>query len=1037
MEASKGPSSKYDGMSRDELLSQVQKQITLLKRSKAKIDQLQSQLSEAQQSPQSLVPKDGTSTPLDDASAAEVLKYKKLAAKFKQSLASKTKEVEDIQAQTTAQGVANEELVAAVKELQDTNEALVAEVTELKAANERDVVEMEQLHATIKQLQTSNEEQIQKCEEVTLDFEELSHSLETFMGEVLERMNSEDGPPLDETMTFDDLQTVVIAKLDLLCDMERSNASAIKQNGVSGSYGLKDAEQGPGSANPRTETADAANQSDLYEFDAPMYHSFAGSTGDESRGSEGWFDQQQRPTGIPLSPDVSPIKEMEASAAQVASQSQADHEKKVLELSSMVEDLKAQLGEKETELKDTTVRLAALQTETEALRQDLKDVQQQHKADLKQQDLLQSQVEKAEGKVTDLKRQLKAAAEQADSTNTADTLLVKANLELDEANQKISELQAELDRCHEQEQHTEKLHVAALAEQQDKVQELQASLSVAAETADAVDTLQMQLETSRQDNSRLAGEVEGLTTQLSELKQRAEEAAASASQSSMLDLELADYKRTVQTLNKRLEDTTAELENGNKTVAQLETSLEEVTTAKSQVEADKKKADQLAAKMKQLLAKVRTQLQEKSQLVEARDTTIDELQDKLQQLSADQESSVTSVDDLNRKLHHLEQTNSEAQMAFQAERAALQQQYAKAISELDQAREENTTLRTDFQKYKVRVHNTFREDKHRQQAEELRTKLDETTSQLDQVQTALMVKEERLNESHSLYNELEAHYHEALSKVDELTTRIGSLEQARDEAIKQQREARQSLIDQHNLLIENLKKTHSTALSTLQDSKQLQETQHATTVHQLNATVADLRSQLQDVQSKLQQVQSEHVRPTSHGTNAQNGSRTQSSTPSLLSRSASPGTVQDRVSSSTPTQPSLMDLIAGRASTPHLQAPPLTPLEQKVTDLEYQLQHITSLLNESEGNLQKLAEQNTVLKQQIRVDERNAARGELNLEYLKNIVLQYLACQEEREHLVPVLGTILQFTPDESKQLKRSILKQQATKSTGWGFPGW
>lgn len=60
-----------------------------------------------------------------------------------------------------------------------------------------------------------------------------------------------------------------------------------------------------------------------------------------------------------------------------------------------------------------------------------------------------------------------------------------------------------------------------------------------------------------------------------------------------------------------------------------------------------------------------------------------------------------------------------------------------------------------------------------------------------------------------------------------------------------------------------------------------------------------------------------------------------------------------------------------------------------------------------------------LLKLEIRRDQRSDTREELNLEYLKNVILQFLMKQEERPQLVPVLAMMLQFSPEEHRQLQQ------------------
>ena len=92
--------------------------------------------------------------------------------------------------------------------------------------------------------------------------------------------------------------------------------------------------------------------------------------------------------------------------------------------------------------------------------------------------------------------------------------------------------------------------------------------------------------------------------------------------------------------------------------------------------------------------------------------------------------------------------------------------------------------------------------------------------------------------------------------------------------------------------------------------------------------------------------------------------------------------------------------------------------------IKSRLLETTELLNESELNNQRLNEQVTLLKDEIRRIERNMDRAESisNLEYLKNIILKFLVFKSppERLQLIPVLVTMLKLSPEEQFQLVRA-----------------
>ncbi|KAK3843207.1 MAG: hypothetical protein J3R72DRAFT_112645 [Linnemannia gamsii] len=104
---------------------------------------------------------------------------------------------------------------------------------------------------------------------------------------------------------------------------------------------------------------------------------------------------------------------------------------------------------------------------------------------------------------------------------------------------------------------------------------------------------------------------------------------------------------------------------------------------------------------------------------------------------------------------------------------------------------------------------------------------------------------------------------------------------------------------------------------------------------------------------------------------------------------------------------------------------------------EYQikLQHLTELLNESEGNHQRLLDQEKVLKEEIRNLDRAERRQNLSVDYLKNIVLKYLETTD-KEQLLPVLTTVLQLSPAEVASLRKKSAPPSASSMVLGGFFG-
>ncbi|KAI9032258.1 hypothetical protein DFJ74DRAFT_328710 [Hyaloraphidium curvatum] len=119
---------------------------------------------------------------------------------------------------------------------------------------------------------------------------------------------------------------------------------------------------------------------------------------------------------------------------------------------------------------------------------------------------------------------------------------------------------------------------------------------------------------------------------------------------------------------------------------------------------------------------------------------------------------------------------------------------------------------------------------------------------------------------------------------------------------------------------------------------------------------------------------------------------------------------------------SLQDLLSRRDSidsvTSSTQGPGMSSREK---EFAAKLAHMAELLNESEAQVTRLMEQEALLKEEIRSMDRADKRANLNIEYLKNVLLQFLESPSERPQLVLVLTNILQLTRNEANRLKASV----------------
>lgn len=92
----------------------------------------------------------------------------------------------------------------------------------------------------------------------------------------------------------------------------------------------------------------------------------------------------------------------------------------------------------------------------------------------------------------------------------------------------------------------------------------------------------------------------------------------------------------------------------------------------------------------------------------------------------------------------------------------------------------------------------------------------------------------------------------------------------------------------------------------------------------------------------------------------------------------------------------------------------------KVKELTHKISQLSFLLTESEANVERLLEQEKFLKEQLRSQDRiEVLEKRLSIEYLKNIVLSFFEAKS-KESLIPVLARVLELSPEEEQQLRKT-----------------
>ncbi|NXM25064.1 GCC2 protein, partial [Oxyruncus cristatus] len=290
-----------------------------------------------------------------------------------------------------------------------------------------------------------------------------------------------------------------------------------------------------------------------------------------------------------------------------------------------------------------------------------------------------------ERQIDDLTRQLQVSSQQHDQLCSAnEDLLVR--VETLQNNAKLLETQIlEMQRAKakaDKELEAERL----LKEQKTKVEHSGALREM--------EELQMQLQKEKKHLQKTMLELEL--------------ARKDAQKSTLMDMEIADYERLVKELNQKITDKDSRIEDlEQETTIQKqkqETLQEEIKFLQSTMQQDEERN----AKIKQLLVKTKKELADSKQAENDHLMLQESLKGELE--ASQQQIQVALLTSEKHKVQEQLRTSSEQ---HQRTMSACQQKIATLQEECRAAQAEQASVTSEFESYKVRVHNVLKQQKNK------------------------------------------------------------------------------------------------------------------------------------------------------------------------------------------------------------------------------------------------------------------------------------------------------------------------------------
>ncbi|KAI2661055.1 GRIP and coiled-coil domain-containing protein 2 [Labeo rohita] len=481
-----------------------------------------------------------------------------------------------------------------------------------------------------------------------------------------------------------------------------------------------------------------------------------------------------------------------------------------------------------------------------------------------------------------------------------------------------------------------------------------------------------------------------------------------AQQSTLLDMEMADYEKLVKELNHKLSEKDKQMEEHE---MHIQTQKEREQRLNEEIESLKLLVDQTedkASRMKQLLVKTKKDLadakqKEAAQMIsqsalrgdlEAHQQQLEELKIQCSELTAERHR-------LQEQLKLMNEQHQRTSSSYQLSLSALQDECTAAKADL-------ATTVSEFESYKVRVHNVLKQQKHKSSAQSdgdaFKQEREHMEAMVEQLRSRLQETQQSLQSSTSELQQLQVEHDMLLERHNKIL----------QETVSKEAELREST------QIEALRGSFREQTRHLQD-------EHCSTVETLQQQISRLEAQLFQLQKEpvstgavlVQQSRKSHTdrKPDVPQVDLQGMAREEGE--------GMETTETESLSSSGTTQPSLEQLLT-TADLKHEPAvwhmePSKEELTQKLSTAARSVDHLNSLLHETEATNAVLMEQINLLKSEVRRLERNQEREKsvANLEYLKNVLLQFIFLRSgsERQALLPVIHTMLQLSPEEKSKL--------------------
>ncbi|XP_051840245.1 GRIP and coiled-coil domain-containing protein 2 [Antechinus flavipes] len=646
----------------------------------------------------------------------------------------------------------------------------------------------------------------------------------------------------------------------------------------------------------------------------------------------------------------------------------------------------------------------------------------------KQAEQLDMEKERAnnfEHQIEDLTRQLKNSASQCDKL-TSDNEDLLARIETLQSNAKLLETQIlEVQRAKvivDKELETEKL------QKEQKMKEHTNTLK-------ELEELQLQLQKEKKH--------------LQKTMQELEMVRKDAQQTTLMDMEIADYERLVKELNQKITDKNSRIEDLEQEIKIYKQKQETLQEEMSSLQSSMQQAEDKNTKIKQLLVKTKKELADSKQTETNQLILQSSLKGELEASQQQVEDYKIQLAEITSEKHKIQEQLRSSIEQHQRTLSSCHQKITILQEECKIAKTEQAAIASEFESYKVRVHNVLKQQKNKSlsqnETEGAKQERQHLEMIIDQLKMKLQDTQNNLQTSASELQILQSEHDTLLERHNKMLQETVAKEAELREKLCSVQSENMIMKSEHAQTVSQLTSQNETLRNNFRDQMRHLQEEH-------RKTMETLQQQLSKVEAQYFQLKSDPTTrssASSHQPLKNLRERRNTDLPLLemhtVAREEGEGmetTDTESVSSTSIHTPSLEQLL----NSPETKLePPLwheelskEELVQKLNSTTKSADHLNGLLRETEATNAILMEQIKLLKSEVRRLERNQEREKsvANLEYLKNVLLQFifLKAGSERERLLPVIDTMLQLSPEEKGKLIAIAQgeEESTSRSSGW-----